>query len=156
MASGDLPGFTSPSKAHTLSNRVFDGYESIGGLHFAPVRLDPGESKSYTLILGIIPVMVMWMRWLTVTALKRNSHCTWQENQAYWQDKALTLRFTHQDDRLDGWLQWVTLQPILRRIMGNSFLPYHDYGRGGRGWRDLWQDLLTLLLTEGRGLRTCC
>lgn len=33
--------------------------------------------------------------------------------------------------------------------MGNSFLPYHDYGRGGRGWRDLWQDLLTLLLTEG-------
>ena len=25
-------------------------------------------------------------------------------------------------------------------------LPYHDYGRGGRGWRDLWQDYLTLLL----------
>jgi cellobiose phosphorylase len=32
--------------------------------------------------------------------------------------------------------------------MGNSFLPYHDYGRGGRGWRDLWQDLLAILFTE--------
>jgi cellobiose phosphorylase len=32
--------------------------------------------------------------------------------------------------------------------MGNSFLPYHDYGRGGRGWRDLWQDVLALLMME--------
>jgi cellobiose phosphorylase len=37
---------------------------------------------------------------------------------------------------------------VLRRLFGNSFLPYHDYGRGGRGWRDLWQDCLALLLTE--------
>jgi cellobiose phosphorylase len=45
-------------------------------------------------------------------------------------------------------LKWVALQPILRRLFGNSFLPYHDYGRGGRGWRDLWQDCLALLLME--------
>ncbi|MBN1666993.1 MAG: cellobiose phosphorylase, partial [Anaerolineales bacterium] len=40
------------------------------------------------------------------------------------------------------------LQPTLRRLYGNSFLPAHDYGRGGRGWRDLWQDILALLLME--------
>lgn len=27
-------------------------------------------------------------------------------------------------------------------------LPYHDYGKGGRGWRDLWQDCLALLIME--------
>ena len=32
--------------------------------------------------------------------------------------------------------------------LGNSFMPYHDYGRGGRGWRDLWQDQLALLLMD--------
>ena len=37
-------------------------------------------------------------------------------------------------------MSWVAIQPVLRRLFGNSFLPYHDYGRGGRGWRDLWQD----------------
>lgn len=34
-------------------------------------------------------------------------------------------------------------------------MPYHDYGKGGRGWRDLWQDCLSLILynaTEARPL----
>jgi cellobiose phosphorylase len=75
-----------------------------------------------------------------------------EANRAYWREKLGSLRFTHNNNRLDGWLGWVSLQPILRRLMGNSFLPYHDYGRGGRGWRDLWQDLLTLLLTQENGI----
>ncbi|MCX5707378.1 MAG: cellobiose phosphorylase, partial [Candidatus Omnitrophica bacterium] len=48
----------------------------------------------------------------------------------------------------NGWLSWVKFQPTLRNIFGCSFLPHFDYGKGGRGWRDLWQDALTLLLTE--------
>lgn len=50
-------------------------------------------------------------------------------------------------------MKWVTLQPILRRLYGNSFLPYHDYGRGGRGWRDLWQDCLALMVMEPNEVR---
>jgi cellobiose phosphorylase len=135
------------------AHSVFEGYESIGGLHFAPVQLAPGEAKSYILILSIMAdedanVDALVDRY--GSAAQFSHHL--KQNQVYWQEKLSALRFTHQDNRLDGWLQWVTLQPILRRIMGNSFLPYHDYGRGGRGWRDLWQDLLTLLLTEGEGL----
>ncbi|MCM1055720.1 MAG: hypothetical protein NC394_09410 [Bacteroides sp.] len=30
---------------------------------------------------------------------------------------------------------------------------HHDYGRGGRGWRDLWQDSLALLLTSPKSVR---
>ncbi|HEL1746809.1 TPA: cellobiose phosphorylase, partial [Streptococcus suis] len=44
-------------------------------------------------------------------------------------------------------------QPYLRKIFGCSFLPHHDYGRGGRGWRDLWQDCLSLLLLEPTQVR---
>ena len=50
--------------------------------------------------------------------------------------------------QMDLWLRWVGIQPHLRKIFGNSFLPDFDYGRGGRGWRDLWQDALALLLTS--------
>ncbi|MBO5712045.1 MAG: cellobiose phosphorylase, partial [Acholeplasmatales bacterium] len=42
-------------------------------------------------------------------------------------------------------MKWVSIQPVLRRLYGCSFLPHHDYGRGGRGWRDLWQDCLALI-----------
>lgn len=51
-------------------------------------------------------------------------------------------------------MKWVTIQPVLRRLYGNSFLPYHDYGRGGRGWRDLWQDCLALLIMEPAEVRS--
>ena len=131
---------------------MIEGYESIGGLHFPPVQLAPGESRSYVLILGILPTCEDVEGLVERYGSEKKFLLHLEANQAYWQDKLSALRFTHQDDRLDGWLQWVTLQPILRRIMGNSFLPYHDYGRGGRGWRDLWQDLLTLLLTEVEGV----
>lgn len=42
---------------------------------------------------------------------------------------------------------------MLRRIYGCSFLPHHDYGKGGRGWRDLWQDCLALLIMEPKQVR---
>ena len=42
---------------------------------------------------------------------------------------------------------------MLRRIYGCSFLPHHDYGKGGRGWRDLWQDCLALLIMEPEQVR---
>lgn len=50
-------------------------------------------------------------------------------------------------------MNWVNFQPELRRIYGCSFLPHHDYGKGGRGWRDLWQDCLALLLMNPGGVR---
>lgn len=139
-----------PKMSQTLD--AFDGYEALGGLHFSQIRLAPGESKHYVLILSILSDSAGVDGLITRygSADKFSKHL--EVNQAYWREKLSSLRFTHNNDRLDGWLQWVSLQPILRRLMGNSFLPYHDYGRGGRGWRDLWQDLLTLLLTQENGI----
>lgn len=76
-----------------------------------------------------------------------------QENEAYWREKLDTIKFKSGDAEQDLWMKWVTLQPILRRLYGNSFLPYHDYGRGGRGWRDLWQDCLALMVMEPNEVR---
>ncbi|WP_347707971.1 hypothetical protein [Clostridium sp. C2-6-12] len=50
-------------------------------------------------------------------------------------------------------MYWVNFQPMLRRIYGCSFLPHHDYGKGGRGWRDLWQDCLALLAMDPSNVR---
>ena len=131
---------------------TFEGFESIGGLHFQPVRLKPGQSKSFILMLGIITPdvdpEVLVQRYGSQE--KFNLHLA--ESRTFWRDKLANLRFDHQQARRNGWLQWVNLQPILRQLMGNSFLPYHDYGRGGRGWRDLWQDLLAILQTDGKGV----
>lgn len=127
---------------------VVEGFESIGALHFPFLRLNPGESHTYVLILGILEDGGGADQLIERYGSEAKFDAHLSQNRAYWQEKLSALRFTFHNDRLDGWLQWVSLQPTLRRIIGNSFLPYHDYGRGGRGWRDLWQDLLMLLLTD--------
>jgi len=137
-----------PELAGLVGGQKLAGYEAMGGLRFRRITLDPGRRWAYVLVLGILdegtnPEALMahygdqsrFEAWLTRT-------------KNHWEQKLASLQVALGDARLNGWLKWVALQPILRRICGNSFLPYHDYGRGGRGWRDLWQDQLALLLTE--------
>ncbi len=65
----------------------------------------------------------------------------------------VNVAFETGNSDVDNYLKWICFQPILRRIYGCSFLPYHDYGKGGRGWRDLWQDCLALLIMEPSDVR---
>lgn len=137
---GETPGVKADS--------AFDGYESIGGLRFAPITLAPDQSRSFIVIMAVLDQTTspdeLIERYGTVAKFDQ-----WlAHTQEYWLKKLDTLNVATGDPRFDQWLKWVTLQPTLRRIAGNSWLPYHDYGRGGRGWRDLWQDILALLITE--------
>lgn len=68
-------------------------------------------------------------------------------------DRKVNVEFETGDEATDNYLKWICFQPILRRIYGCSFLPYHDYGKGGRGWRDLWQDCLALLIMDPSNVR---
>lgn len=124
------------------------GYESMGGLRFAEQKLEPCRSITYVIILSIVSEGQDLNALVERYGSPAKAEKQLQETRAFWKGKSDQLVFKTGDERFDGWLKWVGIQPILRRWMGNSFLPYHDYGRGGRGWRDLWQDALALLLTE--------
>ena len=75
-----------------------------------------------------------------------------EEVKEHWIRK-VNVAFETGSEDADNYLKWICFQPILRRIYGCSFLPYHDYGKGGRGWRDLWQDCLALLIMEPSEVR---
>ncbi len=132
---------------------AIDGYEAIGALRFRDVTLAPGDSITYVLITAIMDGVenpdALVSRYGSAAAFAR----WFEQTCAYWETKLASLHFETADSTFDRWLKWVTVQPILRRLFGNSFLPYHDYGRGGRGWRDLWQDCLALLLMEPAEVR---
>ena len=128
------------------------GREAMGGLAFPQVRLEPGQSADFILLLGIADseeeIATVQAQYGTAAQAKR----ALQEIREYWQKKVNVRYYTGSTD-YDNLLRWVSFQPILRRIFGCSFLPHHDYGRGGRGWRDLWQDCLSLLLMEPDDVR---
>lgn len=116
------------------------GSEAVAALYFAPVALSPGEKVRYTVALSIDDDPAPY---LTPGAVER----ALEETKQYWQ-AASALSVHTADADFDAWARWVGIQPTLRRICGCSFLPHHDYGRGGRGWRDLWQDSLALLVQD--------
>ena len=138
---------TNRKPAHSIGE-VDAGYASLGGLRFKDLTLEPGKSVTYVLALAILAPEQQVEKLVKEYCSAAGFEKQLQTVKAFWHEKNNLLDFKTSDARLNGWLKWVGIQPILRRWMGNSFLPYHDYGRGGRGWRDLWQDALALLLTE--------
>ena len=131
-----------------VAGGMVEGYEALGGIRFRDVELAPGGEKSYILMCGILDEGENPDALVKRYGSDAHFAAELQKTKSFWYQKLSTLCFETNDAQFDGWLRWVTFQPTLRRVMGNSFLPYHDYGRGGRGWRDLWQDILALLITE--------
>jgi cellobiose phosphorylase len=125
-----------------------DGYEAIGGLRFDNRDLKPGESQTYILIFAILHPDDQITSLMADYGNEAAFENWFEKSKKYWKNKLDNFSVQSGEPRFDHWLRWVSIQPTLRRLYGNSFLPYHDYGRGGRGWRDLWQDILALLLME--------
>lgn len=123
------------------------GREAMGAFRFATLELAPGASARFVLLLGVEDsdddVTRLFARYDSAAKVDN----ALAETRRYWKEKVNVAFATGDADR-DRLMKWVCFQPYLRRLFGCSFLPHHDYGRGGRGWRDLWQDCLSLLLME--------
>ena len=130
-----------------------DGYETVGALRFADITLEPGEETSYIIAIAIDENGSDFEDLASKYCSQEAFNKYLAENKEFWKEKLDTVQFNSGDSEFNNWMRWVTLQPVLRRIYGCSFLPSHDYGRGGRGWRDLWQDCLALLLMEPEPVR---
>ncbi len=129
-----------------------EGKEAMGGIRFPETVLAPNEKASYTIVMGITEqeedVEGMISAYNTAEKVEEAR----LRMESYWQDK-INVRYDTGNVSFDNFMRWVSFQPVLRRIYGCSFLPHHDYGRGGRGWRDLWQDCLSLLIMDPGGVR---
>ena len=156
----------------------FAGCEAVGGLHFKEVVLEAGDTVSYTIMIGAVKEQEATESEMSHKNTGSEA-ATEQENaavecyikettakyktadkvkneldrmRAYWEEK-VNVSYHTGDPVFDKYMHWVSFQPILRRIYGCSFLPHHDYGKGGRGWRDLWQDCLALLIMNPDGVK---
>lgn len=129
-----------------------DGYEVLGGIRFNTAALKPGEEKTYIIVLGYGTSKEDLEKTVKPYLSQEALEVSLIKTKAYWEEK-LNITYKTGDGNFDAWMQWVNFQPVLRRIYGCSFLPHHDYGKGGRGWRDLWQDCLALLIMNPEGVK---
>lgn len=129
-----------------------DGKEAHGGFKFHSIELEAGEKASYTIIIGADEDMTKMRPVVSAYDSNAKINEALENLKSYWQQR-VNVSFRTGDQTVDSYLRWICFQPILRRLYGCSFLPYHDYGKGGRGWRDLWQDCLSLLFMNPDGVR---
>lgn len=128
------------------------GQEAFGGLRFARTTLGAGESKSYIIFAGTGHSGAEIKKLLADYPTLQEVQDEFVRVKQYWKNK-VNVSYHTGDEVFDQFMNWVSFQPELRRLFGCSFLPHHDYGKGGRGWRDLWQDCLALLLMNPGGVR---
>lgn len=149
---GEGGSYTHPRAVYESFNGVpcgtsVAGKEAIGAFAFPEISLDPGQGIQYAILLGADTdrdeIRKIYEEYSSVEKIQ----AALDETIRYWAEKVNVTFHTGNPDQ-DMFMKWVCFQPYLRRIYGCSFLPHHDYGRGGRGWRDLWQDCLSLLLMD--------
>ncbi len=132
------------------------GKEPMGALRFKAKALKPKETCAYIVVMGILnppkdmpesfnntlEIDSIFAKFNSIDKVINSLNTT----KTYWNKISCDNKTTTGDSNFDNWLRWVSIQPTLRKIFGCSFLPDFDYGKGGRGWRDLWQDCLALIL----------
>ena len=142
-----IPEAVRTEKAGAKAGEKFQGKEAVGAIKFANRIIKPLETVSYIMLAGLTEkendVNAITGRYRSVLEVKEELNTV----KRHWIDK-VNIDFETGNAKEDNYLKWICFQPILRRIYGCSFLPHHDYGKGGRGWRDLWQDCLALLIME--------
>ena len=138
----------------SLTSAQLQGREAVGALRFKSRKLAPGKSTTYLVFMGIAHDRKEAQSWLRLYGSPEKTAEALTHSQSVWKEKLDQIRVQTGDADFGRWIRWVSLQPLLRKIFGNSFLPDFDYGRGGRGWRDLWQDCLGLLLLDNGDVHT--
>jgi len=130
---------------------AFQGKENCAALRFQDRTLKPGQETDYILISGISESRSEPGRIFKNLDSPAKVSSALNRTKKYWQN-SLSLKLELKDKNYTNWLKWVQVQPTLRTLFGCSFLPHFDYGKGGRGFRDLWQDCLGLLLKDEPGI----
>jgi cellobiose phosphorylase len=154
---GDLinpQAITQNIKPLTKKLPSFDGKEVCASFRFKKRKLKKGQKVIYTLVMGITEDKNKIKKIFQKVDSPDKVSQLLIETQNFWLKNLKKLEFDFKDKNFNNWLLWVKLQPTLRKLFGCSFLPHFDYGKGGRGWRDLWQDILTLILLDDKDVKT--
>lgn len=130
-----------------------DGREAVGAMRYAEAILEAGQRVVFVVLHGITSDEHELDTWKQKYGSEARALDWLQKTLQYWRELTSSVSFHTGDSSFDNWMRWIIYQVKSRQVFGNSFLPDFGYGRGGRGWRDLWQDLLSIFLVNPSGAR---
>ncbi len=151
--SGDLEAPEAVFRNKLPQKIPIQGKEPMAAMRFAQVSLSPGAQVTYIMVMGLSQKDCNLNSLIKKFDRSAKVAVHFEKTKKFWQEQSKVLDVSSGNKHFDNWLRWVNIQPMLRKIFGCSFLPDFDYGKGGRGWRDLWQDCLGLILNNPQSVR---
>lgn len=151
---GDLEAPMSILKNMLPSKEKIQGKDTMGALRFRSIILNPKESHSYIILMGITEDKAQIKNIIRKFNGLDKVKASLEKTKDFWVTNSRKINLSTGNPDFDNWFRWVSIQPTLRKNFGCSFLPDFDYGKGGRGWRDLWQDCLGLILSNPSQVRS--
>ena len=140
---------TPPASAKNAS-----GSEAVCAVQFSPVSLKAGAKARFVVLHGITDNRSDIGTWSRRYGTWQKAAVALDKTKAAWKQLSDSVYFDTENKTFDNWMRWVVYQTFVRKVYGNSYLLDLGYGRGGRGWRDLWSDLLGLFLVDPQNTRT--
>ncbi|MFO7864863.1 MAG: hypothetical protein R6U85_12760 [Salinivirgaceae bacterium] len=140
--------------APNVNSVELHGKEAIAAFRFKETTLAPEESTTLVIVHGITDNKEDLQEWKQKFGTPTNATSQLTKTLDFWQEKVKMVSFQTPDNQFNNWAKWTNFQLKCRQIFGNSYLPDFGYGRGGRGWRDLWQDLLSIFLVDPDSARS--
>ena len=151
--SGDLEAPEAVFENRLPHQASIQGREPMAAMRFSQVVLRPHEQVNYTIIMGIGHKDCDLDCLINKFSNRFKVRAYFEKTKKFWHGQSNAIDVSSGNNHFDNWLRWVNIQPVLRKIFGCSFLPDFDYGKGGRGWRDLWQDCLGFILSNPKAVR---
>ncbi len=139
--------------APKVGDYIKDGVEAIAAMRFSPITLGAGEKRAFVILRCIAEDRTLFDTWSAKYGTQEKAQTALEATKAFWRNISDEVSFTTENKDFDNIIRWINFQPFCRKVYGNSYLPDHDYGRGGRGWRDLWSDLAALFLVDPSNTR---
>jgi len=98
----------------------------VGALRFKSRKLAPGKSVTYLIYMGLAKDKKEAQSWIKAYGSVEKTQEALEHTQAYWKERLDRIQVETDDKDFGRWARWVTIQPILRKIFGCSFLPDFD------------------------------
>lgn len=135
-------------EAQKFEEMDLTGEEAVGALKFSAFTLKANEKKGFIIVEGITEDFKEIEKWASAYNTSVKFDAVLEETKTFWQDYVDLVKFGFADENLNKFLKWVNFQPFLRKVFGSSYLPDFGYGTGKRYWRELWQDLLAIIIAD--------
>lgn len=124
------------------------GKETVGAIQFSKITLKPNETFKFVVTTGL-----SFNQKEADQAIDKYTYdvaiTEKQKLDKFWLERTHLKQIHTEDPNFDtSWNRWWFYQLSMRYWFGNTAHPQFDYGTDFSGWREIWQDMIGIILID--------